>query len=501
MARLIGCAVAFDWDFNGTFTDETARLVQASGELRFSSPRDSVAAGSGMVDSCRVELWNEAGRYSPLNTGGALYAYVQNGGAWHVPVRVECTIDGSTYTRVFSGVTKIPRETGRRWNGIPTVEFECRSVDELLLQRRMSTSQSGFVARHQQGFTEAQIIDAFLTAAGVTGQAIDPGMITIPWSYMDDESVLEEVWAIAQAAGGRLYADADGVIRYENMAHWLNAPHTTSQQTYTPADWQSFTANVDDRELYDSVTVEYGSRLVEGETVLWQPDEVVTVPAGGTRTITAQFQYPSYSAPALTWRAATAGGTDMTAEVSIAAQWFAQRAVLTITNSHTTQGVRIEPLTISGRAVVGGPTAEVTKTSADDGSNSAFFAARSTSRNRGVRGNFYIQSRAQADFLAQFLLDRHERPMLTYELRGALGNPARRPGDRITINDGSVMSAAREAIVIGVAWSYGGQLYRQEITAIDAAALYPYATTTPGYFRIGVNRLGAAHAERGRIFY
>lgn len=501
MARTVGVRVWFDWDFNGTFTDESAYLVRCSGEARFAPPRESVAAGQGIVDRCEIELWNSGGRFSALNTAGPLYGSLQHGGAYHVPVRVDATIDGSTYTRIFTGVTKIPQETGRRWNGVPTVAFECRSLDELILQRRMSTSQSGLVTRHESGFTEAQIIDAFLTAAGVTGQQIDPGLIPIPWSYLDDESVLEECWRIAAAAGGRLYWDANGVPRYENLAHWLDAPHTTSQQTYTPDDWQRLSASYDDRELFDSVTVEYAGRQVEGDSVLWEPDAEVVVQAGQTIPVVAQFQYPSYSTPVVTWRAHTRGGTDLTSSVTLGAVFYAQRAHLTITNSHASLSVRISPLTISGRALVGGPTADVVKTSAADGTNAAYFSTRATTRNRSVRGNFYIQSRAQADFLAQFLLDRHERPMLLYELAGCLGTPTRRPGDRITINDGSVMSAARAAIIIAVAWRYGGQAFVQDITAIDAAALYPYATTSPGYFRIGTNRLGSADALRGRVFY
>ena len=38
MARTIGCKVWFDWDFNGTFTEETGNLVSADGDSRFNPP-------------------------------------------------------------------------------------------------------------------------------------------------------------------------------------------------------------------------------------------------------------------------------------------------------------------------------------------------------------------------------------------------------------------------------------------------------------------------------
>lgn len=503
MARTIGCKVWFDWDFNDTFTEETGNLVSADGDSRFNPPGETLTSGRGIVDQCRIELRNTAGRYSSLNTASPLYAYIQNGGTYHVPVYVEIAIDGSTYSRVFTGVTKVPRETGRSWNGIPTVVFDCRGRDELLLQRRISTSQTSFRERHEAGWNEAQVIDAFAAAGGVSGgdRIIDAGMVSIPWSYIDDESVLEDIWNLAAASGGRAYFDRNGKMRYENMAHWLFAPHNTSQATYTGADWQKLEVVYDDRNLYDSISVEYSGRKIEPETMLWEPDDPVRIGANSSKTITANFSYPAYTVPQITYKAHTAGGVDMSAYVTVTPTWYAQRATLTIVNSHPYLGINLTAFAITGRPVVGGPNADESRNSAEHGSNGAFFSARQTSRNLSVRGNFYVQSRAQANMIAQFLLDRYERPRLAYKLSGMPGNPVRIPGDRVTINDASVMSSSRAAIVIGLMWRYGEMSYTMDLEAVDAASLYPYLGASPGYFVIGTNRLGAADALRGRCFY
>ena len=503
MTRTIGCKVWFDWDFNGTFTEETSNLVSANGESRFTPPGESLTSGRGIVDQCNIELRNTAGRYSAFNTSGALYAYIQAGGIYHVPMYVEATIDGSAYTTIFTGVTKVPRETGRTWNGIPTVSFDCRGRDELLLQRRISTTQSGFRTRYDEGWNEGQIIEAFVNAGGVDSgeRVIDTGIVSIPWSYIDDESVLEEVWQIAAASGGRVYTDRSGILRYENMAHWLFSPHTTSQATYTNADWQGLEIAYDDTNLYDSISIEYSGRKVEPETTLWEPDDPVRIPANSTKTITANFSYPAYDTPLITYKAHTAGGVNMNAYISITPTWYAQRATLSITNSHTTLGVSLSAFSITGRPVMGGPSADEKRTSATDGSNGSFFTTRETSRNLSMRGNFYVQSRAQAAMIAQFLLDRYEQPRLTYTLRGMPADPARIPGDRVTINDTSVMSSSRAMMVTGVRWRYGEMSYTMDLEGVDAAALYPYIGTSPGYFVINTNKLGAADALRGRVFY
>lgn len=507
MGRVIGCRVWFDWDFNGSFTEETANLVRCSGDSRFNPPEANLFASSGIVDKASIELRNAAGRYSPLNTGGALYASIQNGGAYHVPCYVETTIDGGgSWQRVFTGITQIPRETGRTYDGMPTVQFECKGRDELLRQVRRSTSQSDFRSRADAGLNEAELITAYLQAEGLSSgdYAIDSGTVVIPWAWLDDESPLEDMWQMAAAAGGRLYVDADGKWRYENMQHWLRSPHQTSQQTYTNADWQRLEAYYDDNELYSRVTVEYASRQVDEQTVLWEPDEVVQVPAGGSRVITATFNSPAWSAPLTAWRAASVGGTDITASVTVTAAFSAQRATLTIANGHATMAATIYPFQILAQAATGGPSADEERNTWDDGVNSAFYTNRGQ-RNRSLRGNVYIQSRAQAGTLAQFLLDRYEQPRLKYRIDGLLGNGARRPGDRVTINDVSVMSAGRAAMVLAVRWRYGETSYLMDVEAMDAANLYTYAGTSPSYFIIGGagvgNQLGAAHANRGRIFY
>jgi hypothetical protein len=499
--RTIGCKVWFDWDFNGVYTEETSNLVEASGEMRLSPAEQSISGSQGMVDQCTIELRNASGRYSPLNTSGALYAYTQNGGAYHVPMYVETMIDGSTYTRLFTGVTKLPRETGKTWDGIPTVRFDCRSNDELYLQKRMSTTQTGLVQRNEDGFTEGQIIDAFLTAAGATPLDIEYGLVTLPWSYMDDESVIEEVWAIAAASLGRFYTNADGDFVYENSFHWLTAPHVTSQQTYTNADWQRLEAFYDDTDLYDTVTVEYSGREPDAVGLLWEPDDPVQVPAGATINMVANYSQGAFSIVGVTYKAHSNGGVDLTSDVTVNVTYSAQRAAVQIVNANATLAATVFPLQITGRPLRGGPSAEETRDSTTHGTNATYFASRG-SRTRSVRGNFYIQTRAQAGMVAQFLLDRHEHPRLVYRMTGALGDAERRPGDRITVNDTSVMSSGREAYVMAVSWRYGGMSYTQDIEAVDAANLFRGYGVNDPFFIIGTNKLNAALGDTaGKCWY
>lgn len=481
MPRTVLFRLWIDWDFNEVYSNESAYLVQATGNLAIVRPDDFMAAGRGNVDSCSLTLRNAAGRFSALNTAGPLYSSLQNGQAYHAPMYLEVSVDGgSNYSRVFTGVCKIPRESGHTLREGPVVEMQCRSVDELLLQRRQSTSLATFQARAAGGYDEGQLIDELLADAGVTSRAVDAGLVAIPFAWQDDDSLLEDVWLLAAAGGGRFYCDPDGMARYENAAHWLN--HTVARETITRAGYdRPLEATYTDDDLYNVVTVESSSRIVGAFDVVWEPDEPVVVPPGETKHVTARLRQPLYDTYGPTFQAVAAGGENLYAYVSLSATYYAQRVEFVIANTNPLWAAYLRGFRLLGRAVLGGPTHEESRNSAAHGSNGAFFAGRGT-RTRSVRANAYVQSRSQAGMLALFLLHQSERPRLTYQLRGCLGDPGRRLGDRVTISDSSVMSTARDAFLIGIQWRLTQNGFSQDLTAIDAAQLYPYQSE--GYFRV-----------------
>jgi hypothetical protein len=499
MPRTIGFRLWIDWDFNGVYSDESAYLVQATGNLSLVRPDDFMAGGKGQVDSCSLTLRNAGGRFSPLNAAGPLYSYLQNGKAYHAPMYLEVSIDGgSNYARVFTGVCKIPKESGLTAREGPVVEIACRSQDEVLLQLRQSTSLLQFRAWLAAGYTEGEIIDALLAAAGVSSRSVDAGLLPAPCVWLDDESVLEELWMLAAAAGGRFYSDPDGVARYENAAHWLS--HSASLETITRADYdRPLEALYEDDDIYNVVTVEASPRVLGAWEVVWEPDEPVVVPPGGSKSITARLRQPLGATFGPEWQAITAGGQNITAYVAVIANYYAQRVEFAITNSNPYWAAYLRPFRLVGQPVVGGPTHEESRNSAAHGSNAAFFATRGT-RTRSVRGNPYVQGKAQAGMLALYLLHQSECPRLTYTLRGCLGVPARRLGDRVTVSDPSVMSSSRDAYLVGIAWRLTPTGFSQDLTAIDAAQLYPHQSA--GYF-VAHDTTGDTLLSSGskRLFY
>lgn len=485
------------WD--GTnYIDESARLISAAGENRLTPPGEPGLSSRGQVDKCDLLLDNSSGRYSPLNDNSPLNDGTEgtdalvNGGAYHRPMYLEVSIDGgSNYSRVFTGIIKLPQEATPTSKATATVKIDCRSLDERLLQQRMSTTLTALQAYHDSGYREGQVIEALLLLANVIDYETDEGMFLVPYAWLDDESVLDEIWSIAGACGGRFYCDRNGKMRYEDATHWLKSPHNTSQETFTRASFKTLQPSYTDGDLYNIVTCETSPREVDAPDVLWEPDELVTVPPNTTKPLTARLRQAAYVIDPIVVKASTISGTDISSDVTIAQTNYAQRVELSITNANTTYTAYLRPLQISGKALKGGPTQEEKRTSTDDGSNSAWWASRNTTRTRTVRGNAYIQTRSQAGAVALMLLHRSEAPRLSFKLGGCPGKPSRNCGDRITINDAKIMSASRQAFITGISWRLDSGSFLQDIEAVDAASLYPYADGD-GYFVLGTNKLGTS---------
>ena len=185
--RVIGARLWVDWDFDGNYTDESAYLVSASGDMSLVPPGAGLMSSSGIISQMKLTLRNASGRFSPLRTDGALYAYIRDGKSYHAPVYLEVTIDGgSNYHRVFTGVLKLPKEGTPTTKDGPTVIVDARSMEERYLQQRASVYQSTFAGQHDLGYTESDYINTWLQTVGVSAGDItrDAGMFVVPLSLI-----------------------------------------------------------------------------------------------------------------------------------------------------------------------------------------------------------------------------------------------------------------------------------------------------------------------------
>lgn len=506
-----------DWGRTGSYTNESDRLVSANGTWRRNNPEDSITSPRGIVSQATITLINHDLRYSATNGLSPLAAYIEDGGYYQVPMYLDVEEDGAGGGRIFTGIIKGPQEIGGNLDAIGQITFDCRSREELLLQQKLSTLQPDLKAYNDAGKSEAGIILAWLTLAGIDPAEFihDAGNFVIPWAWLDNESPLEDIWQLAAAGGGAFYTNPNGKFVYETFSHWVTDVESATYERFTDGDYRRGSIRINDDELYETIIIEVASRNVAGSTVVWESPEQIAIPADSTgavghrdkKVVVANLQQPLYQLDAILFDASSAGGLNLSTQVDWGGESgftaYAQRIVFEFANSATTHDAQIKNFKIIGKALTGGQVAEVTKTSTDE------FWENRGGRTRTI-SNQYIQTQAQADSLAQFLIDRHQLPRVFYTLNDCPGKASRYLGMRIVLDPGNLVRTARPALITGISWRWSGQGgFTQTIEAFDCLNLFPYAPTnilaagrqaTNYYFRLNVHTLGG-DADDHRVFY
>jgi hypothetical protein len=499
--RFVKAHLYVDWSRADSYVDETDRLVSASGNWRRNNPEDSITSPRGIVAQATITLINHDQRFSTLNEDGALYASIGNGGYYQVPMYITVE-ENLTEVRIFTGIIKGPRETGGSTESIGQITFDCRGREELLLQKKLSTTQANVAGYNAAGLSEAGVILEWLTLSSIdTADFVhDAGKFIIEWAWLDNESPLEDIWQLAAAGGGAFYTNPAGKFVYESMSNWLPALAGASYEEFTDDDYKRGTIRINDDELYKTIIVEVASRTVASSAVLWDSPEQVILRPATTTTIVANFQQPIYALEAILYDPSSVGGWPMGAYVTLDG-WvaYAQRMEMTFTNTSTGHATLLRNFQVLGKALTGGPSNEVTLDA------TASFWTDRAGRTRTL-SNQYVQTQAHGEALCAFLRARHQLPRVFYTLSDVPGDAGRALSQRIIIRAGGLVSDDRTAIVTGLAWRWGRDGgFTQSIEAFDAVDLFTYAPTVRSgdflaateYFVIGTNELD----DGNRVFY
>ena len=486
-----------DWDFNGTYTDETAYFIRASGSWSYSTPEEAVNGSSGIVPIATIVLSNKDGRFSSLNSASPIYSAISNGGAYQAPMYLQINLDGAGFVTIFKGFVKLPAEISAAAKQFPVISLECRGIEDIYIQRRLKTSQAELVVWYEEGKNESEIIESWLTALGLTSSdwSLDPGLFVIPFVYLDDASVIEACWSLAASCVGRFYSTPDGKLRYENMFHWLLPPHDTSQETLTRASYEAISPRYNDKDIYNKVIVKSKIGTIDVEDDIWTQGKAIVIPPGETKTVTADIGSPIYNISNITYDAITSGGTDMSTSITMSYTYYAEVVELEFENLSSVVAVEIHNIVLTGQKITFKSDIQAERTSTN-----GFWTDRQ-GRTRTVSDVDYIQSLEHAEMLAQFLLDRNEVPRILWLVEKAIGKPGRLLGDRVTVNDTSVMTSARDAVIISIDWSIDRNGFTQDLTLFDLDGYFEYMGASPGYFIINTSKLGSSGSGTARIFY
>lgn len=484
--------VLVEWNAgSGVYVDETDQVQEWSCGMRLDVTGAEIlpAQGSG---SFRVTLRNVGWRYSAYASGGdtAIRSYL-TGAAGLVGLRVKIragfVISGAEQkVDIFRGVITGWEETSDQKAIV--LSGEDRSYE--LNQRRASSQMSEDI------FVDDWIYDLAVTHGGMDGGDVvrDQALFKLPFAWLDDDSVWEEMTAAAAAEGGRVYCDYAGKLRYENALHWLSSPHRSSQWTFSASNIGNLTAQPETGGLATETVLEWSERRVDQVGAVYTLDRVKTVGPGETLTWLARFDSVCRTVyPLIEGRdyvVVSAGGMNLKDKVTVnltALETFAGQAEVSVTNSHTNLAAIVRWLQIRGEPVTGGPDQEDRRSTG---------LSLNYARVRSARANPLVQTQGQVNFLAPQLARRSSQITRLWQLSDVPGVPQMELGDYVTFGDGRVVNSSRTGYVVGWELRYsanGGMV--EDFIVLDASGYFPTPSSLD-WFVVGTTALGS-----GRAYY
>lgn len=497
--RQICCELRIAWgrthdtwptDWATQATDETARLRDVSWDRRFNLATD-LSLGQAPVAQMRLTLDNRDQRFSPFNSAGPLYASLSAnattaGGStvryskmWQVPVRLRMgfvdSIAGAQYLTMFTGLIDQPGETYGL--GGETVALNVLDRGAALLDDKSSTRIDQNILPHEY------LAKLLITYAGINTSGMDYGLAPIPFAWLDDEALWKEIQDVAGADSGYAFFDELGVFKFRNAAWWATAPHsTTSQATFTPANFQNLAPETKHADIATGAIIEYQPRSHGGEQIIWRASSTIILPPGET-TIQAKFSYPVTlildPLQPTDWLPISGGGIDVSGQIELTFEnKQAQRCDLRFVNNSNVTAY-VPNMRLRGLVLVGGPQEQITI--------DVDTPLVPTKQHR-VYNNPYMQTWQQANIAAELAAHRMRYPRLTYRITGP-ALPWLQLGDMVTIDAAAPVTADRTAIVTGLAFSWQpDQPWLMTVDAVDYAGLFEHAGN---YHIVGTDDYGA----------
>lgn len=416
------------WD--GTnWVDESARVLAAAwGDSLLAEREGLPLLGQTAPAAASIEVDNADGRFSPDVTGSMANTYYPQG-IWDLPVRISAGFmeDGTPETlRQFTGRVYQPREWQAMVDGRPVERVSLSLWDESAPLRQDKMTTTMYVGQRPD-----ELIQDLLDAAGVVGYSLDVGMGVIPWAWLDEENLWDELSQLANADGGWVRATKEGAVVFERVTHWLEGTdHTASQATINRGRAWRLEDAISHKDLYSEVVVAYTPRTMGPLDTIYSAREAIEVPPGETVERVCRYQVPAMYVvtPVVDtdYTALRAGGTDARGDVIVSMTAYANQAVIELTNSNAHHAVWVLNLKIRGYPVDAEDEEQVT-----EASEAGEIAGDKTYR---LAHNDYIQTKVQADRLAGFLRDRLGRYRRLWGFESVLA-PWLEVGDRVTITN------------------------------------------------------------------
>lgn len=485
MSRQIGFTVEFDWDYDGTFTDESDYVVGFNVDRSLSGVGKPFSGSTGRIGRVNIELSNTTNRFSSRITTGALYSYLQNGGFYGIPVRITLTTNSVTY-RIFTGICTIPTEPQKSVNRRHTVTVIALTREELLRNNRIDLSVTKTKEWLDSQPDESTAIEYIIDSMGYSGN-FDPGVFPVLPLYTN-QSALEVIWNIARSAGGLFFTDVNGNFTFRNFNTLLSL---SSEHTFTNANVSNIEMAYDEINVSSKVIVTFTDTFLSFDQTIYESKSPIIIEANDEITFEVEFSNYVYEIDSETFTCVSGSGIDLVGDLTITKTVSSKGMSITFTNSGS---VRMYCTYSLIGTIIETETKKVSAESSD-----------SYWDDRGVLVTplslSYLSGEGYAQSIADLILSRQEIPSSQFLITDAIYDGSLDLLDLITISDSSLSSSSIECVITGLNYSFSSQGgCRLRIVATEYGTLYPYLSE--GYFIVGTNELGTNPSDDiARIIY
>lgn len=339
-------------------------------------------------------------------------------------------------------------------------------------------------------------------------RVIDDGQVTMTRWKADGDSALFHLRELEDTEFGYIGESRDGKIVFEDVHHLLKDPHTTPQATFSDASgaalsYEEIVQQDPWQEIFNVFRASVTTYEVQSLAVLWTLAEEAEIEPGASVEFWATYPNPdspteAHSVDAWTTPVASTdylansqsggGGSDITADVSVAVSKLANEMKITLTNNGSVPAF-ITLLQARGTAVF--KNDPIRRQVEDAGSQSAYGV-----RTFPLPGDFYPDIETAQSFV-EYGLSRFKDPVpvlsLGYQANQSAAHMtqalARDVSERITVKADATNAAGAQ---LGIDQDFFIEAVTHRYTLSGHWVRYELsdAEMIGGYWVLGISRLG-----------
>lgn len=368
--------------------------------------------------------------------------------SYHLPIRYTTTNSGDTTAKTFTGViTKLHRtldDCDIEAAGMKELIAATKIYSPMFIRRPVATkTTASSIEDPTNGAYKAGLVNYALWQCGGRPNAqagsypsatfyydCDHAIIAPDYSWLAGEDTWAECLKLAQAAGGQMYQDADGVVRYKQV---LGYAGVTATDTIGLSDYESAEETTDPSVLQGNKwTCQYTPRRRLGTQQVADDTTPRHVEPGESVTIVIEPQTPVAALET------ASGGTQLLPAALVVARQDGTRIgqgaglythTLTVTAARITIVVTNDntlAFTVWRVTLRGDPVVATESGSASSGSGAV---------ERQIEPSIYIQRQSDAQRLAEMYATFYGAARPVVSVRGCVHKPSRYVGQTVSFSN------------------------------------------------------------------